>query len=543
VAAAAELLSTDRLREYSGTPIDPATSRGTLTAQVALAMPLKPDLAPGSSAYTINLDVASFSAERLAMGQKLEAALLKISANNQGQWIRGDVKINGIPAALDYRKPRDAEADVRVQATLDENARNKLGFDLSGFLSGPIGIKLSGRLPARSEDGRFAIDADLTQAKIDNLLPGWSKPAGQSARATFTMVNKPVGTRFEDLVVDAPSASVKGTVEVDGAGEVVMASFPVFSLSERDKATLKVDRAPDGTMRVTVRGDVYDGRAFIKSAMSGGPSGGKQKHDNKDIDLDVKLGTVVGYHGETLRGLDLRMSRRDGVITSLALNSKLGRNTPLTGDVRGRGNAGRPVIFVETNDAGAFFRFSDIYPKIVGGEMWVALDPQSADQSPQDGILNIRDFTVRGESALDSVAGSPPGGQGVDFSRMKVDFTRSIGRLTIKEGIVRGQAVGATVDGYIDYLRDDVRMRGTFVPLYGLNNMFGQIPIVGLFLGGGSNEGLLGVTYEVVGPPNGPILRVNPISAIAPGLLRKFFEFPSGNAPAMQQSFADPRER
>ena len=69
-------------------------------------------------------------------------------------------------------------------------------------------------------------------------------------------------------------------------------------------------------------------------------------------------------------------------------------------------------------------------------------------------------------------------------------------------------------------------MRGTFVPLYGLNNMFGQLPIVGLFLGG-SNEGLLGITYEVVGPPNGPTLRVNPISAVAPGLLRKFFEFPN----------------
>src|SRR5262249_54365308 len=316
-----------------------------------------------------------------------------------------------------------------------------------------------------------------------------------------------------------------------------------FSLSERDRATLKADRGPDGTMRVIVRGDLYDGRSFIKSAMSGGPASNKPKHDNKDIDLDVKLGTVVGYHGETLRGLDLRLSRRGGVITSLALNSKLGRDTPLTGDVRGRGNAGRPGIFIETNDAGAFFRFRDIYRKIVGGEMWVALDPQGADQSPQDGILNIRDFTVRGEGALDRVAGSPPGGQGVEFSRMKVDFTRSVGRLTIKEGIVRGQAVGATVDGYIDYTRDDVRMRGTFVPLYGLNNMFGQIPIVGLFLGG-SNEGLLGVTYEVVGPPNGPILRVNPISAVAPGLLRKFFEFPSGNAPAApQQSFADPRER
>jgi hypothetical protein len=88
-------------------------------------------------------------------------------------------------------------------------------------------------------------------------------------------------------------------------------------------------------------------------------------------------------------------------------------------------------------------------------------------------------------------------------------------------------------------MRSEVRMRGTFVPLYGLNNMFGQIPIVGLFLGG-SNEGLIGVTYEVVGPPSAPVLRVNPISAVAPGLLRKFFEFPGGTSTMPQQSYAEP---
>jgi hypothetical protein len=202
------------------------------------------------------------------------------------------------------------------------------------------------------------------------------------------------------------------------------------------------------------------------------------------------------------------------------------------------------VLFIESNDAGAFFRFNDIYPKIVGGEMWIAMDPHSVDQAPQDGILNIRNFVVRGEGALDRVAGAPAGQQqaGVEFSRLRVEFTRSIGRLAIREGLVRGPVIGATVEGFVDYIGDDVHLRGTFVPLYGLNNMFGQIPIFGMFLGG-SNEGLLGVTYEVVGPPSAPILRVNPISAVAPGLLRKFFEFPSSTAPASAQpaqNFNDP---
>jgi hypothetical protein len=546
VPAAAELLSLERLREYSGAPLDPATSRGTLTAQVAVGLPLKEDLAPGSSTYTINVEVTNFAAEKMVMGQKVEAALLKINATNQGQWIRGDVKISGVAAALDYRKPRDGDAEVRINATLDENGRNKFGFDLGGALAGPVPIKLNGRIPAQDGEGRFAIEADLTQAKVDNLLPGWTKPSGRSARATFTLINRSSTCRFEDLVIEGSGTSVKGTVEVDSSGDVLSASFPVFGLSEGDKVTLKAERGSDGTLRVSMRGEVYDGRGFVKATMSG-PAGSKPKPD-KDIDLDVKIGTVIGYHGEALRGLDLRLSRRAGVITSLALNAKLGRNAPLVGDVRGRGSDGRQVVFIESSDAGAFFRFNDIYPKLVGGEMWIALDPHSTDLAPQEGILNIRDFVVRGEAALERVAAAPqqPGGPspGVEFSRLRVDFTRTLGRFTVRDGLVKGPAIGATVDGYIDYHRDDVRMRGTFVPLYGLNNMFGQIPIVGLFLGG-SNEGLLGVTYEVVGPPSSPVLRVNPISAVAPGLLRKFFEFPSGNSPMppQTQSYADPRER
>jgi uncharacterized protein DUF3971 len=542
VPAAAELLSMERLREYSGAPLDPATSRGTITAQVSVGLPLKEDLAPGSSNYTISLDIANFAAERMVMGQKVEAALLKVSANNQGHWIRGDVKINGVAAALDYRKPRDGDADVRLHATLDEIGRSKFGFDLGGYLTGPVPIKLTGRVPAQEGEGRFAIEADLTQAKVDNLLPGWSKAPGRPGRATFTLINKPTTCRFEDLVIEGSGTSVKGTVEVDASGEVLSANFPVFGLSEGDKVTLKAERGNDGTLRVSMRGDVYDGRGFVKSTMTG-PAASKPKPD-KDIDLDVKIGAVVGYHGETLRGLDLRISRRAGVITNLALNAKLGRNAPLVGDLRGRGSNGGRVVYVESGDAGAFFRFNDIYPKLFGGEMWIALDPHSADLAPQEGILNIRDFVVRGEAALDRVAAAPqqPGGPspGVEFSRLRVDFTRSLGRFTVRDGLVKGPAIGATVDGYIDYHHDDVRMRGTFVPLYGLNNMFGQIPIVGLFLGG-SNEGLLGVTYEVVGPPGAPVLRVNPISAVAPGLLRKFFEFPSGNGALAPQSYADPR--
>ena len=112
------------------------------------------------------------------------------------------------------------------------------------------------------------------------------------------------------------------------------------------------------------------------------------------------------------------------------------------------------------------------------------------------------------------------------FSGMRVEFTRMPGRVGLREGVVRGPLLGGTIDGVVDYARDEMHMRGTLVPLYGPNNLLGQLPLVGLFLGG-EKEGLVGITYEVVGRPGNPVLHINPISALAPGLLRKVFEFPA----------------
>src|SRR5262249_27623227 len=113
-------------------------------------------------------------------------------------------------------------------------------------------------------------------------------------------------------------------------------------------------------------------------------------------------------------------------------------------------------------------------------------------------------------------------------SRMRVEFTRSPGRLSIREGNVLGMAVCATMDGQIDFLREDVRLRGTFIPACALNNMPTQIPVLGYFLGG-PKDGVRGVPNEVVGPRNGMTLRVNPMSVVAPGFLRKLFEYRRGD--------------
>ena len=399
----------------------------------------------------------------------------------------------------------DADADVRVTATLDDASRARLGLDLGPSATGSIPLKLNGKIGSGERDSRFGIEADLSNLRIDNLLPGWIKTPGRSAKATFIVVRKDQSTRFDDVVIEGGGALDQGQCRSRRQGRPRRASFPTYHPSEGDRASLRAERAQDGALKVTMRGDVFDGRSFIKASVGG--SGQDKKQRIGDFELDLKFGAVAGHNGEAMRGVDLKLARRGGVIRTFSLNGKIGSNTTVFGDIRGR-QAGRVVMYLETADAGALFRFTDTYSKMYGGQMWIAMEPPTADSTPQEGLLNVRDFTIRGEPQLQQLSqnGNGAAQSGLAFSRMRAEFIRSTGELLIKEGIVAGPTMGATIEGNIDYASNQVRASGTFVPAYGLNNIFGQIPIVGLFLGGGSNEGLIGITYEVVGTPGSPTL-------------------------------------
>jgi len=529
VPAAAELLAMDRLREASGAPFDPATTRGTMSASVQLGMPLKSDLPPGSTTYAISVDATNFSADHMIMGQKMEAATLKFAANNHGFQFKGDVKIGGTPVSLEYRKAAgDPEAEVSITGTLDETARKNFGLDPANAISGSVPVRLSGRVGTGSDrDGRFAVETDLTPAQIEGFLPGWVKPAGKPARATFTVTTKPQATYIDDLLIEGTGSGVKGTVELDGSGALQSANFPSYGFSDGDRASLKVDRATDGALHVVMRGDVYDGRGFIKAIAGVGGTESAAKRPEPDVDLDIKLGAVVGFNGEALRSVDLKMSRRAGEIRSFGLSAKIGRDASLAGDLRGQ--RGRQLIVLSSGDGGALFRFTDIYSRMTGGQTVIAMDAPSADAPVQQGTMTVRNFSVHDESQLQNAVasnGAPARGNVMTFSSLRVDFDRATGRVVLRDGVVRGPMLGATIDGLIDYAHDELHLRGTLVPLYGPNNLLGQLPIVGLFLGG-EKEGLVGITYEVIGHPGRPLLHVNPISALAPGLLRKVFEYPA----------------
>jgi hypothetical protein len=310
-------------------------------------------------------------------------------------------------------------------------------------------------------------------------------------------------------------------------GDVVSANFPTFQLSDGDKASMRADRAPDGTLKATVRGDVLDVRGLLKRLTEGsvqtGPVQGKQ-YKPRDLDLEVKVGAASGNNGEVIRQLDLRILRRNSEIRNFSLRGKIGRDGSLVGELRAR-DGGRPVLYISSSDAGALFRYGDYYGKIQGGESWVLIDPPHPDGSAQEGTVQVRDFSIRGEQGLNRLVGGAQRSNtnaGIPFRRLKINFSRTPGKFKIKEALIYGDSMGATCNGVLDYSNDRVHLRGNYIPAYGLNHAAGKALF---FFGTPSNEGLFAYTFDIAGPASGPTLRVNPISGMVPGMFRKLFEF------------------
>ena len=105
-------------------------------------------------------------------------------------------------------------------------------------------------------------------------------------------------------------------------------------------------------------------------------------------------------------------------------------------------------------------------------------------------------------------------------------------------GIVRqsGGAIGVTANGVVQLNQDRLDLQGTIVPAYALNSILGNIPVIGSLLLGGEGQGLFAANYQATGSAADPQIRVNPLSALTPGFLRRLFQPNFGIPPTVQES-------
>ncbi len=530
----AALLETPMFKGLTGAEIDPATIKGKADLRIDVPINLKhvPDLA--DMPVTLTGTLADFSMDKAVGKDRFEAGRFTISFDRSGFALKGDGRLLGAAVAIDLKQPKPGSpGEAVVSLVLDDAFRAKRGLPTAPQLGGAIPARVVvpvGR-PASAGKPPARVEADLTRASINGLLPGWNKPSGKAGRLGFTLVEAAGGgMEMRDITLDAAPALARGSATISAEGNLERADLTTLKLSPGDDMRVSLDRA-GSAYKVAVKGAVVDARPFLKG-MTDDSKGSKEP--GKEIEADVAASIVSGFNGESLTNATLKASFKGGDLRAAQFKGRFGA-APLNAVVRSE--RGAPLLTLESADSGATLRFLDIYKRMYGGRL--ALNIYLND-GPQAGVVQIKDFALRNEPALSSiVAQAPPPADGrraapnandVGFDTMRANFTRSGPRVSFSDAAISNPAMGFTATGWLDTAKERTQIDGTFVPLYGLNNVVAQVPLFGPLLAGGSNEGLFAVNFNVSGPIAKPTVNVNPLSAVAPGFLRKLFGAGGGGA-------------
>jgi hypothetical protein len=178
-----------------------------------------------------------------------------------------------------------------------------------------------------------------------------------------------------------------------------------------------------------------------------------------------------------------------------------------------------------------------VYPNLEGGEGTLVVDTVSADRSDH-GQFVLRNFAIVDEANVAQVLGGHQQSRQMisrqnklEFRSAQVDFIRRSDRVEISDAVLAGDTVGGSARGFIYTDSRQYDITGTYVPMFGLNNVMGRL--LGPFAGR-DGEGLFGVTFAIRGPLDKPDFRINPLSALAPGAFRRMFEYRAREIPNSQ---------
>jgi hypothetical protein len=532
VEAVADLLTLPSVSPHASLPIDSAALKGQVDGRLRVDFEIGASARSDRTTIDIDASTTNLTIDRLIGKERLENASLNVAADRSGLRVNGSGKLFGAPATLDVRRPFGDKGAAQAQLTLvfDEAARQKAGYVFPG-VGGSVAASIRTPLPVEEVDTQ--IELDLTRATFDNPLPGLVKPAGKPGKASFVLARRSEGVTLEQFVFEAGSAQAQGVVELTREGAFRAARLSQARLSPGDDMRVDVQRGGEA-IKIVARGANLDARPILYSIMRSGPErvasggGGRSSGSFDDFDLELKSPIVTGHGKQILANVDLKMERRGGRPRALSLTGNFGRE--LLNVMLARNQNGAPQIEISTADGGSFLAFLDLYRKMDNGALSASVQ---LGQNRADGVLRIRDFYLKGEPTLRQIMAQggaaradERGGfrfdpDAVRIGQLQSGFTWASGRLSLREGVMSGPEIGLTFDGFIDFTRDQVDLGGSYVPAYALNSLLSNIPVLGVVIAGGQHEGIFALNYRVTGAIGAPVVNVNPLSVIAPGLMRK----------------------
>jgi hypothetical protein len=511
--------------------------RGMASVKVGLQLPLIKNVPRDKVRVTTAVALSQVAMDNVVAGVDLTDGQFSVAFAERSVEVKGPAKINGMDAKIVWRKPGANAAPVTgVETVLDSRMRQKLGIKLDQFLEGPIPVKIA----LQQGEGRTSADVELDLSRVSFNVPslGWKRAATKGTRASFSVQQDAKGSRvLKDVSLRGQGIGLSGDLSLGPNGDLRVARLRNVEFGADIYRSVIVESGADA-LSVTLEGTEFDARPYIGRLSQPAESGAAQRNSGLRLAVDATFDRVIAFRGETMRNVRARFSLNSGRMTSLKLDANHATGQPIKVQVTPKAN-GREMK-VTSGDGGATLRAANYYSKVAGGRLEFFAQIADLPGSPiRNGELEIRDFGVRDEAALaqlDKRSRPKKAAQrrsGLSFSRLTIPFRTDQQYVYLPDIELKGNELGAVAKGDIRKSNGALRITGTMIPAQGISNVIDDIPIFGQILTGGKNEGVFGVTFALGGTMKSPKYQVNPLSAIAPGIFRKLFEFqlPKKKAP------------
>ncbi|HWA02081.1 MAG TPA: AsmA-like C-terminal domain-containing protein [Rhizomicrobium sp.] len=541
--------------------IDVAGTKGTAQVDLSFRVPMRKNLRVDDVGIAIKAAVTGFS---IALGDhaRLSDGVLDFAIDNSrlkgaGTAVLADSKL-AISWDEDFKTSDPITTRITAKGMLDSGGRAALNFHSSDFLGGASGITavLTGHRGALLN---AEMTMDLTPSVLSLDMVGLNKPAGFPAEAKVDATFGPASTiKSETLRISGPGIAANGHATFDKNGHLTQLEFPAVHFGAANDFSFNLRR--DGpAQQITIRGRSLDGSKLAKQgkrndAQGGGGGAGSSMLEGP-FQVSAKLDRLMLREGVNIASFTLDAAGAGDRLSTLNLSGSLSKSATISGEIAA-GESGRRMTF-SSGDAGLLAKGLLGFPSIRGGRIDIAgtLPGKSGEGSQKDGggpdfqgKLVARDFKVLDQPFLARLfsAGSLGGlinlmqDKGIAVDKFEVPFTSKRGVIDVKHARATGPAIGLTADGYIDRPKNVIAMKGTLVPLFGINSVLGAIPIVGDVLVSKKGEGIFGFTYSVRGNADQPDVSVNPLSVLTPGIFRRIFEGKMPNAAQAPTNLAAP---
>ncbi|PDT37625.1 hypothetical protein CO671_05610 [Rhizobium sp. M10] len=528
--AVGELLTYKPIRVLQRAGFTPDDFKGHIDANVKAHFGLLSSQNPPPAEWKAAMKLADVDLAKPFSGRTISNVSGMLNGDPKQITLDAKGEIDGIPAEIDLTEPVEASSGVERQrvitATLSDDQRSKVMPGLSDIVRGNLKMVLT-----RIDDDRQDVQLDLTKSMLDLPWIGWSKGSGIAASAEFEMSGPPENTEIKNFRLKGDGFGATGSLNVGKTG-LISADFDSVRLSSLDDFALSVKRSK-GNFDVSVSGTSADARPVIARLKSGSDSDEGGDSDNIGVSVRAKLKNVVGFNDEKVGNFQAQVSLRGDKLQALNFSGVTDSGEAVVSQMKDGG-----VINITSGDAGAVSRFADLYQHMQGGLLNLAI--RLGAEGGWDGSLDVRRFSIVNEQRLRSIVSTPVGNEqrslneavkrDIDTSsqRFQRGFARIVSRggmIGIENGVLRGDQIGATFQGVVRDRKGNMDMTGTFMPAYGLNRLFAELPLIGVILGNGSDRGLIGITFKLTGKFDQPNLQINPLSIIAPGVFRQIFEF------------------